>query len=127
MKETFFSFESLEVWQKSRVLVSEIYQLVKLFPSYEHHALCDQIRRSVISVPSNIAEGSGRASLKEKIHFIEIAFGSLMEVYCQLQLAVDLGYFKQDLFSTITPEIVSIAKMLTKLRSTFRSQIPPTH
>ena len=127
MKETFFSFESLEVWQKSRVLVSEIYRLVKLFPSYEHHALCDQIRRSVISVPSNIAEGSGRASLKEKIHFIEIAFGSLMEVYCQLQLAVDLGYIKQDLFSTITPEIVSIAKMLTKLRSTFRSQISPTH
>ena len=126
MKDTNFSFESLEVWQKSRALVSDVYRLVQLFPSYENHALCDQIRRSVISIPSNIAEGSGRTSIKEKIHFIEIAFGSLMEVYCQLQLAVDLGYIKHDI-NTIISKIVSIAKMLTKLRSSFKNQIPITH
>ncbi len=125
MNKTNFSFESLDVWQKSRGLVSDVYRLMRLFPSYEQYALCNQIRRSVLSVPSNIAEGSGRDSLKEKIHFIEIAFGSLMEVYCQLLIAADLGYILPEDFSTLSAEIVSIAKMLTRLRSSFKKKLSP--
>ena len=89
MNESKFSFEKLEVWQETRKLVSEIYRLVSKFPKEEKYALSDQIRRAIVSVPSNIAEGTGRGSLKEQIHFVEIAFGSLMEAYCQLQLASD--------------------------------------
>ena len=89
------SFEKLEVWQKSRKLVRMIYQLVALFPANEKHALSDQLRRAVISVSSNLAEGSGRISYREKSHFCEIAYGSLMEVCCQLMLAVDLGFLEE--------------------------------
>ena len=76
----YYSFENLD------------YQLIEKFPKVEKYALCDQLRRACVSVPSNIAEGSGRVSIKEKIHFISIAYGSLMEVYCQLQLAEELQY-----------------------------------
>ena len=76
MVETKFSFEKLAVWQEARELVVECYSLVSKFPKEEKYALGDQIRRAVVSIASNIAEGSGRVSLKEKMHFIEIAYGS---------------------------------------------------
>ncbi|MCQ2322963.1 MAG: four helix bundle protein, partial [Bacteroidales bacterium] len=66
--------------------------MLKKFPKLEQYALCDQIRRASISIPSNIAEGNSRNSNKEKIHYIEIAYGSLMETYCQLILSNDLNY-----------------------------------
>ena len=69
MGEQMYSFERMEVWQLSRVFVSSIYRLISLFPNEEKFALCDQIRRATISVPSNIAEGCGRTSLKEQKHF----------------------------------------------------------
>ena len=75
-----YSFEKLMAWQESRSLVKSIYVLLNKYPKYEQFALCDQIRRASISVPSNIAEGNTKNSSKERIHFIEIAYGSLMEV-----------------------------------------------
>ena len=78
-----FQFEKLRVWNEARQLVVRIYKLLDKFPKVEQYALCDQLRRAVISVPSNIAEGNSRVAIKEQIHFFEIAFGSLMEVYCQ--------------------------------------------
>ena len=92
MIEQVYSFEKMEVWQLSRTFVTSIYKLVSSFPQEERYSLCDQIKRAAISVSSNIAEGCSRSSLKEQKHFIEIAYGSLMEVYCQLILAVDLNY-----------------------------------
>lgn len=79
-----YSFENLEVWKVSRKFVVEVYKIQSSFPPFEKYGLGDQLRRAVISVPSNIAEGNSRTSIKEQIHFIEIAYGSLMEVYCQL-------------------------------------------
>ena len=73
MKEQTYPFEKLAVWQLSRTFVASIYQLLALFPSEEKYALCDQLRRAAISVPSNIAEGCSRSSFKEQKHFIEIA------------------------------------------------------
>jgi four helix bundle protein len=125
MKESNFSFENLKVWQESRKLVSEIYRLVRKFPKEEKFALGDQIRRAVISVPSNIAEGSGRGSLKEQIHFIEIAYGSLMEVYCQLQVASDLSFIQEADLENIKPKVSSIANMLTGLRASLRKRLTP--
>jgi four helix bundle protein len=64
-----FSFEQLEMWNLSMDFVTEIYELLKQFPENEKYALTSQIRRAAISVPSNIAEGTGRSSIKEKLHF----------------------------------------------------------
>lgn len=86
------SYERLRVWQTARQLVKAIYELAALFPVNERYGLSDQIRRAAVSVASNLAEGSGRTSRKEKAHFCEIAYGSLMEVSCQLVLAIDLGF-----------------------------------
>ena len=112
-----YQFEKLNAWQESRKLVVATYQLLKKFPKEEQFALCDQLRRAVISVPSNIAEGNGRVAIKEQIHFLEIAFGSVMEVYCQLQLALDLGCISDDDFNQIKPIINNTSKLISGLRS----------
>ena len=77
------SFRKLNVYIRAKELVREVYELIKKFPREEQYALCDQLRRAVISVPSNIAEGSGRQSAKDQMHFYTIAYGSLMEVLSQ--------------------------------------------
>ena len=112
-----FNFEKLETWQVARQLVLKVYKLLRKFPSEERFALCDQIRRAVISVPSNIAEGNSRTSVKDQIHFLEIAFGSLSELYCQLQLAVDLGYITDDNLKSVKTELFSTARLITGLKA----------
>ena len=118
-----YSFEKLSVWQEAKKLVVEVYNLLDNFPKFENYALCDQIRRAVVSVPSNIAEGSGRFSVKEQIHFLEIAYGSLMETYNQLLIAIDLSYINKESVSTIKPNIDAVAKMINGLRISSRKQL----
>ncbi|MBR4649436.1 MAG: four helix bundle protein [Bacteroidaceae bacterium] len=118
-----FSFETLNVYQAVRNLVKEIYLAQKHLPKEETYALGDQIRRAAISISSNLAEGSGRSSYREKIHFIEISYGSLMEVYSQLQLGVDLNYINQETFLALREDIINIAKMLSGLRSSFENRL----
>ena len=113
---TFFSFQKLLVWQKSRELVKRVYCVQSAFPQAERFVLTDQLRRAVISVPSNIAEGSAKESPKDQVRFIEIAYGSLMEVFCQLQLAEDLGYLSHKDFEELALLIQEIARMLSGLR-----------
>lgn len=91
-----FGFERLFVWQKSRQLVTMIYKLIMKLPLEERYGLSDQLRRASVSIASNLAEGAGRMSIKEKIHFCEVSYGSLMEVTCQLLLAQDLGYLTKE-------------------------------
>ena len=117
-----YQFEKLNAWQESRKLVLAVYQLLKKFPNEERYALCDQLRRAAISVPSNIAEGNGRISVKEQIRFLEIAFGSVMEIYCQLQIAVDLEYISEEDFNQIKPLIYNTSKMISGLRSSKAKQ-----
>ncbi|MBQ8337330.1 MAG: four helix bundle protein [Bacteroidaceae bacterium] len=111
-----FNFEKLEVWCKARILVKNIYILIKDFPIDERFALADQIRRASVSVPSNIAEGCARTSPKEKVHFLEIAYGSLMEAYNQLLLACDLEYIDTIRVQKLKPEFEEIAKMMSGMR-----------
>ena len=115
MAEEFF-YRKLSVYQKAMDLVVEIYKLLKKFPLEERYALCDQIRRASISIPSNIAEGMGRFSDKEKIHFLEISNGSLMETMCQLEIAKQLGYLSQEDYQRVEADITEIACMLSSLR-----------
>ncbi len=119
MEDRKFSFEGLEVYKAARVLVRDVYRLQHKFPKIETYSLGGQIRRSSSSVTSNIAEGSGRNSFKEKSHFIEIAYGSLMESFSQLQIAQDLGYLSQEDIDNIRPQFINVAKMLSGLKAYF--------
>lgn len=118
-----FSFENLEVYKVARVLVRDVYRLQNKFPKEERFALGDQIRRSITSITSNIAEGAGRNSLKEKIHFIEIAFGSMTESFSQLQNAQDLGYITEEDVETIRPLYNHVAALLSLLKRSFEQQL----
>jgi len=118
-----FSFENLKVYQLARQLVKDVYLLQNTFPKEERYALGDQIRRAASSITANLAEGSGRQSLKEKIRFIEIAFGSMTEVFCELQTACDLGYIRNEELDALRPQFTEIAKMLSGLRSRIQKQI----
>ena len=122
-----YSFENLEVWKTSRKLVSTVYQIQNTFPYYEKTGLGDQIRRAAISIPSNIVEGNYRTSIKEQIRFIEIAFASLMEVYSQLILALDLKYITEDQLFECKSTIDNIRKMLIGLRSQKQKRLSNNH
>ncbi len=112
-----YSFEKLNAWKEARKLVVDVYKLLDSFPGFEKYALSDQIRRAIVSVPSNVAEGTGRVSLKEKLHFIEIAYGSLMEAYNQLIIASDLNYISPQSLEELMPSIDTVARLLNGLRS----------
>ncbi|MBQ3787197.1 MAG: four helix bundle protein [Bacteroidales bacterium] len=118
-----YSFEKLKVWQEAKKLVIDVYHLLDGFPRFEKFALCDQIRRAIVSVPSNIAEGSGRRSLKEQIHFLEIAYGSLMETYNQLLIAIDLTYITEECVEAIKPSIDAVAKMINGLSNSYEEKL----
>ena len=93
--ESIKDFKDLFLWQRAMDLVVEVYDLVKKLPKEELFALSDQIRRAAISIPSNIAEGQGRNSSKEFIHFLSIAKGSKAELETQLLLCVRINYLKE--------------------------------
>jgi four helix bundle protein len=119
-----FSFEKLDVWQESRKLAVDVCKLVDAFPQKERFSLAEQLRRSAVSVPSNIAEGSGRGHKAEFVRFIGIAYGSLMEVVTQLTIATDLGYVSNDGLQTLKVKAERIAVMLSGLkRSLGREQL----
>ena len=106
------SHEDLNVWKDSIKLVTKIYKLTKEFPKSELYGLTNQIRRSAISIPSNIAEGSGRKSKKEYIQFLYISLGSIVELDTQLLIAVNLGYLSN---KEIRADLLTIKKMLIGL------------
>lgn len=118
-----FSFEDLEAYKVARLLVRDVYLLQSKFPMEERFALGDQVRRSITSVTSNIAEGSGRNSYKEKIHFIEIAFGSMTESFSQLQNAQDIGYITQQEVENLRPQFNHVAALLSLLRKEFEGKV----
>ena len=106
------SFRQLNVYIKAKELVARVYGLLKKFPKEEQYALCDQLRRAVVSIPSNIAEGCGRETQKDQTHFLNIAYGSLMEIYSQLDVACDLGYITNKEFEQMEVMVNEEAKML---------------
>lgn len=115
--EQSYSYKNLDVYQLAKQLVKHIYEVLDTFPAVERYALSDQIRRSVVSVPSNIAEGMSRYSNKEKVHFLEIAYGSLMETECQIDIALEVNYITEAQCQALDEEILSVAKMISSLRT----------
>lgn len=118
-----FSFEKLDAYLYARALVRSIYKMLRVFPKEEQYALCDQLRRAVISIPSNIAEGMGRMSPKEQIHFLEISYGSLMEVLCQTTLAFDLGYIDDATLKEKRSQIMDTSKLILALHYSIKKKI----
>lgn len=118
-----FSFENLRVYKVARQLVKDVYLLQNEFPREERYALGDQVRRAAVSITANLAEGSGRQSPREKVRFIEIAFGSMTEVFCELQTACDLGYIKIEQLNALRPQFTEVAKMLSGLRNRLQQQL----
>ena len=108
-------FRELKVWQKAMDLTVEVYSIVKLLPRDEAHALSEQIRRSVVSIPSNIAEGQGRETMKEFIRFLSIAHGSLRELSTQLEICERVQYLSINQTATAKSLIAEIDKMLNAL------------
>ena len=108
-----YAYRRLVVWQKAMQLVSLVYAEVARFPADEKFALADRLKRAIVSVPSNIAEGNGLATNKDYAHFLSMARGSLYEAMTQLEIARNLGYV------SINPEIealeVELRRMLTAL------------
>ncbi len=111
-----FSFEKLRFWDEVRELIKTIYNLTKTFPDDEKFGLVNQMRRAVVSVSSNIAEGSSRVSFKDQAHFYQIAFGSLIELLSQIIVSKDLGYCTENELREIRKQIENISIQLNALR-----------
>ena len=108
-------YRELRVWQKAMSLAADVYTLTQSFPDEEKFGLTPQIRRSVVSIPSNIAEGSGRKTNKEFTHFLHIALGSSNELSTQIEIGYRLNYLKKDEFEDLLDQCDHTSKMLRNL------------
>ena len=115
-----FGYRKLIAYQKGREVVKRTYQLLKKFPAEERYAMCDQLRRASVSITSNIAEGINRFSVKDKAHFIEMAFGSLMEVSSQFEIAEELGYITVEDRMSMDELIKEEARLLSGLQNSYK-------
>ncbi len=114
-------YERLEVWQSAHGLALEVYALTSRFPSIERFGLANQMRRSAVSVPSNIAEGAGRLSSGKFAHFLNFASGSANELHCQVRLSTDLGYLNRGDGERLRDRVESVRRMLFGLAAKVRS------
>ena len=121
-REHLFPFEKLEVWQLAKELVLSIYNISKKFPSDEKYGLTSQINRAVISVASNLAEGSSRISKKDQAYFSQLAYSSLMEVVCQLNIGMDLDYLKKEKYTTLRQKIMALSNKINALHRSQRER-----
>ena len=107
-------FRRLDVWKRSFELVRMVYDVVERFPKYEDYGLSSQLRRAVVSISSNIAEGCGRKTNKDFANFLHMSMGSIREVECQLMIADDLGYLGEGEFGRLLEKLNEIGGMLSR-------------
>ena len=115
-----FGYRKLIAYQKAKEVVKKTYKLIKKFPIEERYAMCDQLRRASLSITSNIAEGVNRFSIKDKSHFIEMAYGSLMEVSSQFEIAEELEYITVEERTSMDELIEEDARLLSGLINSFK-------
>jgi four helix bundle protein len=118
-----FGYRKLVAYQKAKEVVKRTYKLLKKFPAEERYAMCDQLRRASLSITSNIAEGVNRFSVKDKAHFIEIAYGSLLEVSSQFEIAEDLEYISSEDRFSMDFLIEEDARLLSGLLNSYKPSI----
>ncbi|MBR4704050.1 MAG: four helix bundle protein [Paludibacteraceae bacterium] len=117
----FFGYRKLVAYIKASEVRRRVYRLIRKFPKEEQFALCSQMRRAAVSITSNIAEGMTRYSAKDKIHFLEISFGSLMELMSQLEVAIDEEYISEEEFHNIETLIAETGRLLSGLQKSFQT------
>jgi four helix bundle protein len=116
------NFRNLKIWQKSRIIVKEVFLLTRTFPQEEKFGLVSQILRSAYSIPSNIAEGSGRDSKKEFARFLDIALGSAFELETQFTLAFDIEYLSEEQYYQIQKLLQEVQKMIYSFKKNLLNQ-----
>ena len=112
-----FTYHKLHVWHLAKDLVIDVYKVTKKFPAEERFGLVSQLNRAAVSVASNIAEGSGRISRKDQAHFTQLAYGSLMEVACQMEISFELGFIQEGELFSVTRAICILSEKLSALRA----------
>ena len=112
--------KKLEVWKQSITLVTSIYEETKTFPRDEEYGLKSQMRRAAVSVPSNFAEGLTRKTKNDKLHFLNIAQGSLSEIDTQLEICLNLNYLDEGHYERIEVLLIEIQKLLSGLSRSIR-------
>lgn len=117
------NYKNLIVWQKSILLVKDIYTLTRTFPSDEKFGLVSQMRRAVVSIPSNIAEGQARRTTKDYIRFVSIAEGSLAELETQIIISIELNFCAKEETEKIFGLMFEIRKMLNALRRSLMNKM----
>ena len=111
-----YNFEKLEVWKFSIDFAKKVYEITESFPDIEKFGLVSQIRRAVVSISSNVAEGSAKQSLKDQARFTEMAFGSLMEILNQMILSFKLKFIKEKDYIDIRNYIENLSRQLNALK-----------
>lgn len=127
MANEVFGYRKLIAYQKGKEVVKRTYQLLKKFPAEERYAMCDQLRRASVSISSNIAEGINRFSVKDKAHFVEKAYGSLMEVSSQFEIAEELGYISSEDRLSMDMLIEEEARLLSGLLNSYKPSTDSKH
>jgi four helix bundle protein len=117
------TFRDLLVWQKSMVLVTDVYKTSTGFPSDERFGLTSQLRRCVVSIPSNIAEGFGRDTTNDYLRFLSIANGSLYEAQTQIEISRSLEFIEESRFGTLLEQAREIERMLTSMIRKLKSKV----
>ena len=116
-----FNFEKLEVWHKAIDFADAVYSITRAFPDDERFGLTSQMRRAAVSIPSNIAEGSARASTRELIQFVRIADASLSELETQIEIAKRLGYLPDT--TSLEARTEKLSSMLSALNDSLRTKL----
>ena len=119
-----FFYKKLDAYKIAKEFTIYVYSLVKRFPSYEQYALCDQLRRAAVSVPSNIVEGMGRTPIKERIHFLNISYGSLVEVMCQLDISLSLNYISDEELNQAEQIADRLGRVMSGLKKSLTEKLP---
>ena len=121
-----FFYKKLDAYQIAKEFTIYVYSLLKQYPQYEQFSICDQLRRASVSVPSNIAEGMGRMAIKERMHFLEIAYASMIETLCQLDISQSLGYISEEELSKAEDIADHLSRIMSGLRKNLSGKISPS-
>jgi four helix bundle protein len=120
-----FGFEKLEVWQKAIALADRVYKATAAFPNEERFGLVSQMRRAAVSVSAKVAEGSSRWSRVEQARFMEMAYGSLMELVSEAEVARQQGFLAGADYTRLRTDVAEIARMISGLRRNLREETRP--
>lgn len=117
-----FFYKRLDAYRHAKEFTKYIYSLTRKYPSYEQFAICDLLRRAAVSIPSNIAEGMGRTAIKERIHFLEISYASMIEVLCQLEISESVGYISSEELAKAEDDASRLGRIMSGLRKSLQEK-----